>query len=350
MSDKTDIQGHISQNLNAILMLNSSCQAVVENYIAPSNSPWYPAVSGELSRAQDLVREWRLSGYLYFGQSIISSTLDCANAILGAKPSIESMFGDLSGSYSEELKQKLVNELNGFKPKIQNLSSSLVDYEGSLRAWNIKMEKVHKDLSDTIGKIQAQEASLQADIQANNIQIESMRKTVEQDRRAIAKAKSERSKGIVETIFGVILAPVTGGASLILAGIGVSSIVEGEAKVKALESDIRNATNRITADQAHLSDDQRQIVSLQGISTSAAIVLSDVDFIGESLDLLRTDWELLHQNLEGVVSKVEKATDAKEIIVSKLWFESACNEWSAILDYVKTFQGIQIDTTKVSIQ
>lgn len=345
----TDVQDHMTQSMNAIVMLNASCQAIVENYIAPSNSPWYKQVFAELGEAQDLVRQWRLSGNLYFGQTIVQGTIDCGTTFLASKTQIEALYTKLSQNFSETDKQTLIAELKAVEPKIKSLNTNIASYEESLRSWNIQLEGVHKKLANTIAEIQAQEGDLQADITATNQQIDLMQQTIEKDRKAIAKAKSQRTSGIVETIFGVLLAPVTGGASLILAGIGVGSIVEAEAKVKALESDIKSDTNRIVTDQAHLSDDKKQIVSLKGISSSAELVLSDVEFIEESLDSLRTDWALLEQELGDEISKIEKATTAEEVILSKVWFESACLLWQSVLDYAKSLENLPTNTTKVSV-
>lgn len=349
MSDTPDVQGNITQSMNAMLLLNSSCQAIVETYINPSSSSWYQQVEDELGDAQDLVRAWRESGYLYFSQSILSNTVACANSFLASKTQIESIYNQLSTNYSDTVKQSLISQLSGFSSQILALNNNIDSYEAKLKSWTIKMAAVQTRLTNTVSAIQAQEADLQADIAATNDQIASMQKTVETDRQAIAKAKAERTRGIVETIFGCLLAPFTGGASLILAGIGVASIAEGEAAINALESQIQTATNKINADQSHLNDDQKQIVSLQGIVSSANLVLSDVDFIGSSLDSLRTDWQLLSDNLNDEITKISNAKTAQEIIISKVWFEASCEEWVEILNYVNSLQNLSITTAHVQV-
>ena len=350
MSDtNTTTQDHLSQSIGAVLLLNSSCQAIVESYITPSESPWYDPVSTELHRAQVLVRQWRLSGYLYFNQSILTDCGNCANAIINARALIESLFADLAQQYNDAQKQQLIAALQQLLPVVAGLNSSVSSYQAKLSDWNLSIAAVHDQLNTTIGQIQQQAADIQADIQAANQMIASMQQTIEQDRQALAKAKAAESKGIIETIFGVLFAPITGGASLILAGIGVASIVEGEAEIKALQSNIETAQQQIVTDQAHLSDDQKQIASLQSIGSSANLVLSDVQFIGASLDALRTDWQLLHDNLEGVISKITQAENADMLVLSKVWFEAACHEWSAILQFVQSLQNAPIQTVKVSV-
>lgn len=349
MSDTPDVQGKITQSMNAMLLLNSSCQAIVETYIAPSASPWYQQVENELGDAQDLVRKWRESGYLYFSQTILSGTAACASSILASKDQIESLYTQLTTTYSPSLKQSLISQLSGFGSQISALNNNIDDYEAKLKAWTLQISAVQNRLTTTVGAIQAQEADLQADIKSTNDQIASMQKTIETDRQAIAKAKAQRKRGIFETIFGCVLAPFTGGASLILAGIGVASIVEGEAAVNALESQIQTATSHIIADQAHLTDDQKQIVSLQGIVASANLLQSDVDFIGTSLDSLRTDWQLLSDNLTDQISKITNAENAQALIISKVWFDASCEEWSSILDFANSLQNMSVSTTHVSI-
>lgn len=343
-------QDQLSQSINAVLLLNSSCQAIVESYITPSDSPWYSPVANELHNAQVLVRQWRLSGYLYFNQSILTDCGNCAAAILAARTTVEQLFAALTQQFTEQQKQQLVAALQQLVPVVTSLNSSVGTYQDKLNGWSLSIAAVHAQLNNTIGQIQQQAAEIEADIQAANQIIASMQQTIEQDRQALAKAKAAESKGIVETIFGVLLAPITGGASLILAGIGVASIVEGEAEITALQSNISSAQQQIVTNQAHLSDDQKQIASLQGIGSSANLVISDVNFIGESLDALRTQWQLLRDNLLGVISKITQAENAAMLVLSKVWFEAACNEWAAILQFVRSMQNAGFSTSKVSIQ
>jgi hypothetical protein len=71
------LKEQLNFSTNAALMLNSACQAIVETYLEPSNSPWFNPVREELSEAQKLVRSWRQEGYLYFDNDILTETANC---------------------------------------------------------------------------------------------------------------------------------------------------------------------------------------------------------------------------------------------------------------------------------
>jgi hypothetical protein len=144
---------------------------------------------------------------------------------------------------------------------------------------------------------------LQPQITAINTIIATMTAEVIRDRQAIADAQSQSSRGIVETIFGVLFAPFTGGLSLILAGIGVASIVEAQSKVKALESTIKSYQDRIVASQQNLAQDQAQLVTLNGLLVSGSIALSDVQVSSQMLDQVRTSWDAFFQEMNGIVGR-----------------------------------------------
>src|SRR5690606_40654466 len=108
-------------------------------------------------------------------------------------------------------------------------------------------------------------SDLKSQITEINQKIDNFKSQIKADREAIAKAKKAREKGIVETIFGVILAPITLGASLILAGIGVASIAEAESKISDMEKSISQYQKSIVSDQANLSDDQKEVTTLNSL-------------------------------------------------------------------------------------
>src|SRR5690606_5618063 len=120
-----------------------------------------------------------------------------------------------------------------------------------------------------------------------NQKITNLQNQIKTDRKAIAKAKEARKKGITETIFGVLLAPFTLGASLILAGIGVASIAEADQKISEMEKSITKYQKSIVDDQVNLTDDQKAVSSLKGLLMGLSSVLSDMNLISESLQVLK---------------------------------------------------------------
>ena len=205
-------------------------------------------------------------------------------------------------------------------------------YTDKLQTYQVDLEVPHHKMEATAAAIQAEAAKIQAEIATINEQIASLKKEVIADRNAIAKAKKARTDGILETIFGVLLAPVTGGLSLILAGIGVGSIAEAEEKIHSLQSTISRYQSTIVSDQQHLSDDEKQIATLSGLTISTEIALSDIAAINTALDDLRVTWGVLLGQLNKAASDVTSAQGVDDALVAQVWFDAACITWKNIVD------------------
>ncbi|MBF0194999.1 MAG: non-hemolytic enterotoxin lytic component L1 [Magnetococcales bacterium] len=336
-SSSEDLKTQIPDSISAMVLLNSSCQGVVETYIDQSVAgSWYSKVQEDLNTVQKLVRTWRLSGNLYFSQSIVSSVIDIGEAFKNSRVINEELFDKLNSNYNDAIKQKLINNIQSLQKPIQGLVTSIKSYNDSLNSWASLVENAHEKLNKTIAEIQNEEAQIEAEIAATNLQIDLMKQQIAAFKKAIAKAKEKRTTGIFETIFGVVLAPFTLGTSLILAGFGVSSIVEAEVEVTALQGDISNAAKKIVAGQAHLTDDQKQVASLQGLLLSVGQVDENCTDITRSLEALQITVGTLYSETANVVEDLNKSTTSQQIIIKKVWYMASCNEWENILDVAKT--------------
>jgi chromosome segregation ATPase len=147
-----------------------------------------------------------------------------------------------------------------------------------------------------------------------------------------------------------MLAPLTGGASLILAGIGVSSISEAEGKIKILQDTINNYQGKISGYQQQMTQDQKEISSLNGILLTADIVLKDIEMIGTALDPLKTNWEAFEKEINDVIEKIGRAENSSDIILQKAWYEAACDEWNAIVPHLESIQNLSLSTNMIRIK
>jgi peptidoglycan hydrolase CwlO-like protein len=230
------------------------------------------------------------------------------------------------------------------------MRSKIGNYESALTSWGNLVQKVQSKMAQTVGEIQEQESQLRTEINAINSNIAELKKQIQADREAIAKAQAEKSKGIKETILGIMLAPLTGGASLILAGIGVSSISEAEGKIKILQDTINNYQGKISGYQQQMTQDQKEISSLNGILLTADIVLKDIEMIGTALDPLKTNWEAFEKEINDVIEKIGRAENSSDIILQKAWYEAACDEWNAIVPHLESIQNLSLSTNMIRIK
>jgi FtsZ-binding cell division protein ZapB len=330
MGNDNKIIQQVNQSANAMRMLNASCQGIVEVYIQPSESNWYNVLENELVNAQRVVRGWRINGSLYYDQYILDTSIACGQNFTNNKDIILACFDTLIAGKNDEAKNRLVHLLHQLLAPIAQLNGSINEYENSLKDFAIKMQSARDAMAKTVKEIQSQEAAYQSQIESLNGKIADLQRQIQADREAIARAKSEETKAIVETIFGIIFAPVTGGLSLILAGVGVSSIAEAESQMSAMAISIDNYQQKIQHDLSTIHDDVKQIAVLQGLIMPVSTAIQNADLISTALDGLKMMWQLQADELNNITGKITKAENTQEYIVGKAWFISACAEWEAI--------------------
>ncbi len=333
--DAAQTEQQITQSMGAMLLLHASNQALIEVSITPSASPWYKILNRELGVVENLVVQWRQNGFLYFQQEILQQIVTCGQNFIDHQATIDGLFKQLEGNFSDDLKQQIVDAMEALESPVKAMISQLGAYGDKLQDYEKQLSTPLHNMLVTAGQIQAQAAKIQAEITSINAQIALLKQQVITDRRAIAKAKAARTRGIVETIFGVLLAPFTGGVSLILAGIGVGTIAEAEEKVNQLQSSISSYQKSIVNDQHSLSDDEKQIATLHGLTMSVEIAISDIKDIDTALDSLRTTWGVLLGSLQNAAKDVQNSNTAKEAIISQVWFDAACKTWQNIIDFAR---------------
>lgn len=320
----------LTTSTSAMENLTAACQGILDTQMAPSPSPWFGALSAELAQAKALATEWQQEHAGRVRSDLLSCILHCGQSFQASRDAVNQLFG-LAPQDLARAKEGLQAQFEQLEQQTRMISSGVSAYEAGLRDWGQRLEQVHGQLAATVHQVQSEEANLQAQIASLNSTIGAMQAEIIQDRQAIAHAKAERDRGIVKTIFGVLFAPFTGGLSLILAGIGVSSIVEAESKVSAMEQTIASYQSRIIADQQHLNQDQTQLVTLQGLTFSAGIALSDIEFGAQMLDQVRTSWDAFAQEMAGVTAKIVHAETAEAVVVEQAWWGAACREWDLVV-------------------
>jgi hypothetical protein len=335
--DPSLTEQQLSESIGAMVLLHASNQALIEVSITPSPSLWYPILNQELGAIENLVVDWRERGFLYFQQQILQQVVTCGQAFLDARAGMDQQFDQLVANFNPALQQQIANELNQLQAPVKAMQTSLAAYLAQLQQFQTALVAPHHNMVVTVARIQAQAAQIQAQITAINQEIANLQQQLVTDRQAIAKAKAAEHRGIVETIFGVLLAPVTGGLSLILAGIGVASIADAEEKVSQLQSQITSSHAQIVSDQGQLSDDDKQISTLKGLTLCVDMALTDIDNIVNALGSLRTGWSVLAGEIQSEAQNVAQSDNAQSAVMSQVWFDAACNGWQNIIQFAQDY-------------
>lgn len=325
----------LTDSMGAMLLLHSSNQALIEVSITPSASPWYPVLDAQLGSTENLVVGWRRNGYLYFQQGILAQVVTCGQGFLQAQPQLDALFDRLRVDMAPSIRAQILQALGALDAPVSAMISSLDGYLQRLATYQQALEGPYAQMTRTVAQIQAEAADIQAQITTINTRIAALQQQILTDRQAIAKAEAARRSGIVETVFGILLAPISGGASLILAGIGVATIADAQEQLDSLQSQLAGAQSEITTDQQALTTDQQQIATLQGLTMSVSVALTDIADISTALGVLRTTWSVLQGMLSGATDDVRNATTATQALLARVWFDAACDTWRE----VTTFAG-----------
>lgn len=347
--DGKQVNAQLDAGLAGVALLGSSCQAVIEAEIERVQSDWWEQLDQELGAAEKLVVNWRQSGVLYFDSEVVDAVGRASSAFLDARAPIEALFEALAKHFDPGEKEQLVARFRALQQPVAAIAAKIGDYLSRLEAFEKAMGGVQQRMETTVAEVQAKEAELESTIQSINAQIKQLNEQVQTDREAIAKVRSERTTGIIETIFGILFAPVTGGASLILAGIGVASIAEAEGAIGKLEGLISGFQQTIAGDQTTLSDDQRIVATLNSLTMSTKLVLTDLESIARALDTLRDTWITFEGELEGTIAKLESAQDSASLTVSHVWYTAACKEWQDVAEHVAEISHLPVKTEKRQI-
>lgn len=120
---KTDFPVSIS----AMVLLNSSCQGVVETYIDQGNAgEWYTQVEQNLDAIQKLVRQWRLSGNLYFSNDIVTAVIAIATTFKDSNAQILDLFSQLEAKFDPTALKQLISLIQALQNPIQNLAAKVL--------------------------------------------------------------------------------------------------------------------------------------------------------------------------------------------------------------------------------
>lgn len=343
-ADQTNQQ--VSNSMGAFVLLHASNQALIEADAAQNTSSWYPIIMQELGNAEDLVVDWRQSGFLYFQQEVLEAVITAGQAFVDAQPAIDAQFDQLSKTFDPALKAKIVAALKALETPLTTMDSSIGQFLNRLKQLESDMQTPLTNMEKTAADVQAQAA----EINSINAKIANLQAQIKTDRDAIAKAKAKRKSGIIETIFGVVFAPFTGGASLILAGIGVASIVEGEDKIHDMQKTISQYQGEIASDTSTLNQDEPQIATLHGLTLSLNIAVTDMQATQAALDSLRTTVTVLVGSIDDAADKVDQATTAKDALLEKVFFDASVTAWKEVVSFCQNLAANNAPTpTRVQI-
>lgn len=357
------IIGKTGHAFNAAQLITMACHGVANTVFtwpadAGKKPDWFDGLEAKLAVAQGLAREW-LTGdgtgkYPKGMAEAVTSTIPMQ--VLDFQPTFDAVTGNIlqivkdHGSESGKDNQYVVQIKDmisqGLVPQINTSIAAIDEMGNDLAAWGTKIQAAHNDLASGASSIQSAEIALQGDIDAMNSAIKNLHTYIDNENKAIAASAAAIGIGIFALIVGIALAPETGGASLAIGGfIGAAGIIGGSVTWGVMQGKINEQFKEIAQDQAKKASDQRTIIALQGLSTASGGAVSNLNLASSALSKLQTQWGAFEKELQGVLSKLEKAEDSISVMMQGVFTQAAKTEWADAATTANALVNRKVDTT-----
>lgn len=337
----------VATGFASLQLVTSACHSVLNTNFTPltPKPDWYDALSSELDVAKVLSQQWIDDLAPKMTSSIPTHVLNYSPTYKAMTDQILELINKDPTAKGKDNKtvQQVFALIDALQASVDDIIKDVLSTEQSLKDWGDKMQKAHDDLYNGAANIQKAEVDIQSDINKMNAAITSLRSMIDAENKAIAYSGIAIGVGLFALVAGIALAFVTFGAGLVVAGIGVAGIVGGAVTWGVMQAKINSQMDEIAKDQKELTDDNRQLVALQGLSLSANMAVSSIETATNALSEVRTMWATFKGELQGVVDKLNKADEELYMVVNKGYIIAAQSEWDLAIEFAQQLVGMKID-------
>ena len=356
MTDTTDNNNQtVASGFASLQVVTTSCHGVLNtSFTAPSTKPdWFDSLDAKLAAAKVLANQWIDDLAPDMTASIPAHVINYGTTYSALSAQIvELLDKDPTASGKDNTTiQEAFALISALHSAVDNIEKEVEATATQLKTWGDNMQTAHDDLFNGAANIQSAETDLQADIDAMNSAIDGLKAQINAENKSIAAGAAAIGVGILALVAGIALAPETGGASLIVAGIGGAAIIGGAVDWGVMQSKINKQFSEIADDQKEISSDQRQLVALQGLSLSASSAISSIAVATQALSDVKTMWSLFKSELQGTMSKLEQADEELMAIVDKAYILASQKEWDLATQFAQKLADTtyDVETKDVSI-
>ncbi|OFX22892.1 MAG: hypothetical protein A2041_13095 [Bacteroidetes bacterium GWA2_31_9b] len=333
--------GFVSLNI-----ITSACHSVLNTvFVAPDPKPvWFDDLNKELDAAKLVAKKWindlapditaKIPNHVIDYATTYSAMTDQIVALAEKNPTAK-------GKDNPIVKEifALIDALSG---AVSDIITDVDSMKDKLTAWGDELQAAHDGLVKGAVNIQNLEIELQGDIDNMNNAISNLRAMIDEQNKAICYSAMAVGVGVFLMVVGVGLAPLTGGWSLIVTGVGAVAVVGGAITWGIMQGKINDEFKDIATDQQKITDDKRQIVALQGLSTASDSAISSITLASQALSDVKTMWSFFDGELKGVVDKLNKADEELYAIVNEAYVLGAQKEWNEALKFAEQLVGMQV--------
>jgi hypothetical protein len=343
-----------SANANFAITAYAHALANVTLQQLPSQGDWYATFVANLATAQTHAQRWVQDlGPAVFAK-VPQAVIDYSNVFVAATDDVLGILGAIDGVPTPAQQQQINALLGALLTKAQTAEATLAQLQVSLTGFASDIEQDHTNL--LTGQHSAQQEILDDQNLADqiNAQITSMNATIASDSAKALASEIGLGIAIFVTVVAIGLAVATDGAALplVVAGVGVLGIGGAIAGTVVFTEAVNQDIDDLHALQQQLSDEQRQVTALQGVSdTIGGLVTANVAAQSAMAEVLDA-WSTLSAKLATVVQDVESA-EAPDLParIEALDLKSAQQDWQDLVAFATGMQAsAQSVTTQVAQQ
>ena len=337
----------VASGFVSLQIVTTACHGVLNtSFVAPSEKPeWFDDLDAKLASAKVLANEWIDDIAPEMTASIPAHVINYGTTYSALSTEIINLLDEdptASGTDNTTIQQAFAL-ISALHTEVDKIITEVEATETKLKTWGDNMQTAHDDLFNGATNIQSAQTDLQADIDAMNSAISGLHAQIDAENKAIAAGAAAIGVGFLALVAGVALAPVSGGASLVVAGIGAAAIVGGSVTWGVMQDKINDQFKEIAKDEKQISADQLQIISLQSLSLSANSAISSIATATQALSDVKTMWNIFKDELQGVLTKLETTDESLMAIVNKAYVIAAQKEWDLAVAFAQNLANTSYD-------
>lgn len=356
MSDPKKLTGMSQKTQTAFLSLHvitACCHAILNTqFTAPDPKPkWFDALNSKLDDAKKVASTWIDTLGPEVASNVPATVIDYSttyDALTQQIHDIAKAHPDARGADNQYVQQ--IDELvGGMLGNVGSIITQTDKAAADLEQWGKDLQAAHDALTSGAADIQKAEVDLQTDITKMNGAIKRLNATIAEENKAIAISAIAVGVGIFMTIAGIALAPLTGGYSLVVSGVGVLSIIGGSVTWGIMQAKINKQYDEIAKDTKELKDDQKQLVALQGLAQASDQATTSMATASQALSDFRTSWGVFEDELKGVRTKLNAAEVSISVIVQDAFTSAAAEEWADAEQFAKDLSEAKMEISKKTL-
>ncbi len=344
--DATDTNSNTASGFASLQIVTSACHAVLNTqFIAPTPKPsWFDDLNAKLDAAKVLANQWIDDIAPKLTASVPSHVIDYGTTYTALTDQIIDLLNKNPNAKGKDdpVVQQVFALISALHDEVETIITDVIGTQEQLKTWGDAMQKSHDDLFAGAANIQSLQIDLQADIGKMNSAIQGLQAQIDAENKAIVAGALAIGVGLFALVVGIALAPVTGGASLIVSGIGGAAIVGGAVTWGVMQAKINSQFSEIAEDQKKISDDKRQLVALQGLSLAANSAISSIATATSALSDVKVMWTMFQNDLQGTMNKLEKTDENLSAIVNKAYVIAAQKEWNLAVQFAQQLSGMSV--------